>query len=58
MGTLSLILSERGTRRRLWTGFGRAEIYQGLSDAERRDRLRPALDRMLVNFPPSQRPKD
>ena len=58
MGSVSLNLTERGTRRRLWTGFGRAEIYQGLTPEERRTRLREAMDRMLALFPPSQRPKD
>jgi uncharacterized protein DUF4136 len=58
MGSVSLNLVERATRRRVWTGFGRAEIYQGLTVEERRTRLREALDRMLVFFPPTQRPKD
>jgi hypothetical protein len=58
MGSVSLNLVERATRRRVWTGFGRAEVFQGLTAEERRTRLREALDRMLVEFPPSQRPKD
>jgi hypothetical protein len=56
MGSVSLILVERASRRRIWTGFGRAEIYQGLTPEERRERLRRAMDRMLANFPPTQRP--
>ena len=57
MGSVSLILTERGSRRRLWTGFGQAEIYQGLTPEERHKRLREAFDRMLVSFPPQHRPQ-
>jgi hypothetical protein len=57
MGSLALILTERGTNRRLWTGFGQAQIYQGHTPEERRNRLREAMDRMLVSFPPTHRPE-
>ena len=58
VGSLSLMLAERATRRRIWSGFGQAEIYLGLSPEERRARLRDAMDRMLQFFPPSQRPPE
>lgn len=58
MGSISLLLVEKGSGRRVWTGFGQAEVYVGLTPEERRARLREALDRMLVNFPPSQRPEE
>ena len=56
MGSLSLLLTDYASRRRVWMGFGRAEIYTGLSPEERRKRLADALERMLAKFPPSQRP--
>jgi hypothetical protein len=58
MGSVSLIMTERASRRRIWTGFGRAEIYQGHTPEERRARLREAMDRMLAGFPPTQRPPE
>jgi hypothetical protein len=58
IGSISLLLVERSSGRRVWTGFGQAEVYVGLSPEERRARLAEALDRMLANFPPSQRPQD
>jgi hypothetical protein len=55
VGSLSLLLVEANTNRRVWLGFARAEIHVGLSDAERRARLREGLVSMLENFPPAQR---
>jgi hypothetical protein len=55
IGSLSLQLVESASRRRVWSGFGRAEIHVGLTPEERRERLRAALTRMLKDFPPSQR---
>jgi hypothetical protein len=55
VGSLSLLLAESRSRRRVWLGFGKAEIHVGLSEAERRERLRDAFARMLKDFPPSQR---
>jgi hypothetical protein len=46
---------ESASRRRVWSGFGRAEIHVGLTPEERRERLRRALARMLEDFPPAQR---
>lgn len=57
-GALSLQLVDGASGRRVWLGFGRAEVHVGLSPEERRARLREALDRMLADFPPAQRPPD
>jgi hypothetical protein len=57
LGSLSLMLVEAKTNRHVWLGFARAEIHVGLSDAERRARLREAIASMLKNFPPAQRGK-
>jgi hypothetical protein len=56
LGSLSLLMSEGKTGRRVWAGFGRAEIHNGLSEEERRARLADGMERMLANFPPRQRP--
>jgi hypothetical protein len=58
VGSVSLLLVESASGRRVWLGFGRAEIYVGLTHEERKARLREALDRMLEKFPPSQRPEE
>jgi hypothetical protein len=57
VGSVSLLLVESVSGRRVWLGFGRAEIHVGLTPEERKARLRDALDRMLADFPPSQRPE-
>jgi len=58
MGSISLMLADHASGRRVWMGFGRAEIHMGLSLEERKARLRDAMARMLEKFPPSQRPSD
>jgi hypothetical protein len=58
VGSISLLMVERTSGRRVWMGFGQAEVHVGLSPEERRERLRDAMTRMLQNFPPSQRPAD
>ena len=58
VGTVSLLLLENSSGRRVWMGFGQAEVHVGLSPEERRIRLSDALNRMLEKFPPSQRPAD
>jgi hypothetical protein len=58
IGSLSLQLAETASGRRVWSGFGRAEIHVGLSPEERRLRLQEAFARMLEEFPPSQRGDD
>jgi hypothetical protein len=55
VGSLSLLLVEADTGRRVWLGFGRAEVHVGLTRAERKQRLREALAEMLEKFPPAQR---
>jgi hypothetical protein len=57
-GTLSLLLADGASGRRVWLGFGRAEVHVGLTPEERKARLREALDRMLADFPPAQRPPE
>jgi hypothetical protein len=58
VGSVSLLLVESASGRRVWMGFGRAEIFAGLTREERKARLREALGRMLAKFPPSQRPEE
>jgi len=55
VGSISLLLVQNSSGRKVWLGFGRAEIHVGLSPAERRARLLDAMNRMLEKFPPSQR---
>jgi hypothetical protein len=55
VGSLSLLLVEEETNRRVWMGFARAEIHVGLTREERKERLRKALAQMLEKFPPAQR---
>jgi hypothetical protein len=57
VGSLSLLLVEASSGRRVWLGFARAEIHVGLSPAEREQRLRSAFAKMLAAFPPAQRGK-
>ncbi len=54
VASLSLRLVEADTGRRVWLGFGRAEVQAGLSRAERTERLRDAVAKMLEKFPPGQ----
>jgi hypothetical protein len=54
-GTLSLSLVDANSDRRIWLGYGRAEVLVGLNEAERIERLREILTGMLANFPPNQR---
>ena len=55
LGSLSLWLADAATKRRVWMGYVRAEIHVGLSRAERLERLRGAMARLLEKFPPAQR---
>lgn len=52
VGSLSLLLKEAATGRRVWLGFGRAEIHVHLPEAERDARLRNAIGKILQDFPP------
>ena len=51
-GSLSLLLVEPGSRRRVWTGFARADVDVSLSRAERRQRLGAVMQTLLEEFPP------
>lgn len=57
IGAFWLDLSEAEGGRRIWTGYGRAQVHVGLSREERKARIRKSLERLLTDFPPSQRPK-
>ncbi len=54
VGSLSLLLVEAESGRRVWLGIGRAEINVGLSNDERLAGIRVALAKMLKKFPPNQ----
>jgi hypothetical protein len=58
LGSVSLLMSDNETGRRVWAGFGRAEVHMGLSPEERRARLAEGMERMLADFPPRQRPEE
>jgi len=55
VASLSLLFTEASTGRRVWLGFGRAEVQMGLSPGERKQRMRRAIARILEGFPPKQR---
>lgn len=55
VASLSLLLTEASTGRRVWLGFGRAEVQMGLSRSERKQRMRRAIASILEGFPPKQR---
>jgi len=54
VGSLSLLLVEAASGRRVWLGIGRAEINVGRSSEERLANMRVALAKMLKEFPPNQ----
>lgn len=53
--TLSFLLVEAASGRRVWLGFARAPVLRGLTPAERRARMEKAMAELLKNFPPKQR---
>ncbi len=53
-GSLSLMLIDTKLDRRVWMGYGRAEMNVGLSREDRMMRLRGAIAKMLKKFPPNQ----
>ena len=55
VGSLALTLNDAGSGRRVWMGFARAEVNIGLTHAERKERLRTVVARILEKFPPNQR---
>ncbi len=55
-GSIALLMSEAETEHWVWSGFGEARVYVGHTEAERRERMRAALARLLRGFPPIGRP--
>ena len=53
-GTLSILMTEAASGRKVWLGFVRLQIDTSLTAAQRDLRLRAALANMLENFPPAQ----
>jgi hypothetical protein len=51
---VSFLLVDPESKRRLWTGWGRADFYPNAPTAQRRERFGEAMSRMLENFPPRQ----
>jgi hypothetical protein len=54
VGSLSLLLVEASSGRRVWLGMGRAEMNVGLSSETRLANMRGAMAKMLKEFPPNQ----
>ena len=54
VGSLSLLLVDADSGRRVWIGFARAEVQIGRTLAERDQRLRGIFVKMLEKFPPAQ----
>jgi hypothetical protein len=54
VGSLSLLLVEAATGRRVWLGIGRSEVGVGRTREERLAYMRTALAKMLKEFPPNQ----
>jgi hypothetical protein len=52
IGSLSLLLSDAKSGRRVWMGFAQTEVDVSRSEAERTARLREIVRRMLQDFPP------
>ena len=52
IGSLSLLLGDAKSGRRVWVGFAQTEVDISRSDSERRARLREVVRQMLGGFPP------
>ena len=52
VGSLSIVLVDAPSGRRVWMGFARAEAHVGLPEEARDERLRDILERMFEQFPP------
>ncbi len=52
IGSLSLLLGDAKSGRRVWVGFAQTEVDVSRSDSERRKRLRGVMAEMLAGFPP------
>lgn len=55
--SLSLLLVDAKSDRRVWMGYGRAQIEVGRSREERLAGVRTVIAKMLENFPPNQPPR-
>ena len=53
-GTLSVLLTEAASGRKVWLGFLRMQIDMSLTPDQRNERLRGKVARMLEKFPPAQ----
>jgi hypothetical protein len=53
VGSLSIVLVDSVSGRRVWMGFTQAQAQVGLPEEVRNERLRDILDRMFENFPPN-----
>jgi hypothetical protein len=54
VGSLSLLLAEADSGRKVWLGFSRTEIGVNITAEERKQRLRAILAKMLAEFPPGE----
>ena len=52
IGSLSLLLRDAKSGRRVWVAFAQTEVDVSRSEEERRSRIREIVQRMLQNFPP------
>ena len=53
-GSLSVLMTEAASGRRVWLGFMRMQIDMSLTPDQRSERLRNNVALMLENFPPAQ----
>ncbi len=54
IGSLSILMVDAVSGRRVWLGFIRADIDRSLTPEQRKERLRQEMREMLKTFPPSQ----
>lgn len=52
VGSLSLLLQDPDSKRRVWVGFAQTEVDLSRTASERGTRLRDTVRQMLLNFPP------
>jgi hypothetical protein len=53
-GSLSVLMVEAATGRKVWLGFVRLQIDRSLTPEQSEERLRASVAGMLENFPPAQ----
>lgn len=54
VASLSLLLRDAKTHRRVWIAFVQTQVDVRRSEAERRERIRAVVAEMLASFPPPQ----